>query len=165
MNGVRCLVSFWQWTEAEQKAYLRDRIKGIIFDRFGKKTLFSYGWKIESRIKISKAIILRRHPAGFCWNDKRKKLETMSNICSAPTIPRGSQEAKAVVMSTPKLEGPLQSRISDETRIAFLHHFFNFRNGIVSWWFFKGTYFPFEDKFEFYEFRIWFWKSCSNPLL
>ncbi|PAV84077.1 hypothetical protein WR25_21175 [Diploscapter pachys] len=82
MNGVRCLVSFWQWTEAEQKAHLRNRIKGIIFD-------------------------------------------------SAPTIPRGSQEAKAVVMSTPKVEGPLQSWISDETRTAFLHHFFNFRNGIM----------------------------------
>ncbi|CAI2317021.1 unnamed protein product [Caenorhabditis sp. 36 PRJEB53466] len=32
MNGVRGLISFWKWTEAEEKPQLRNRIKGIIFD-------------------------------------------------------------------------------------------------------------------------------------
>lgn len=32
MNGVRGLISFWKWTEAEEKPQLRERIKGIIFD-------------------------------------------------------------------------------------------------------------------------------------
>ena len=34
MNGVRSLISLWKWTEAEQREHLRDRIRGIIFDRF-----------------------------------------------------------------------------------------------------------------------------------
>ncbi|KAK6046300.1 hypothetical protein COOONC_16194, partial [Cooperia oncophora] len=32
MNGVRCLISLWKWTEAERMTHLRQRIKGLIFD-------------------------------------------------------------------------------------------------------------------------------------
>ncbi|CAB3407156.1 unnamed protein product [Caenorhabditis bovis] len=32
MNGVRGLISFWKWTEAEETPALRDRIKGLILD-------------------------------------------------------------------------------------------------------------------------------------
>ncbi|CAI5439416.1 unnamed protein product [Caenorhabditis angaria] len=32
MNGVRGIISFFKWTEAEEKPELRDRIRGVIFD-------------------------------------------------------------------------------------------------------------------------------------
>lgn len=48
---------------------------------------------------------------------------------SAPSIPRGSRDARAVVSSTPPLEG--FGFISDSVRVSLLHQRFNIRNALV----------------------------------
>ncbi|VDM65816.1 unnamed protein product, partial [Strongylus vulgaris] len=71
MNGVRSLISLWKWTEAEQVTYLRQRIKGIIFDSAPART---------SAGPDSYAVVNSTPPIdGLRWVDKetRRKITRM----------------------------------------------------------------------------------------